>query len=476
MTIQRQYSLPNCTLVLDGLGDGSVLMNVADSRPLMSMLINVECRLMGKEPLTGGRDFFEGLVQVVSQYVQELLSGVHPTLPIAPGKALGNAIALHRMDANHHRLTVAAPDTAADSGHSPQSSHQVLLSTVELFDLAEAIDQFLADTRTLPELTLNLVPVAKRAVKTTHTSRQQVVPAAVGLSGLAAAAIAFALIPTPKIQEPADIVPKPNATATTGSPAASSPPPSPVASASPTTSPTASPTSGPDVAKLEAQLTSAPAIQDAAQIADLQGKVTEQLQTAWKTPALTEALVYRVGVGADGAIVGYKAVSSTAAANAQQTPLVDIPYTQNRPGTEPLAQFRVTFTPEGKVQVEPWTESVAVPTDKVQALDGAPLEITDAEQVKSLQPKLYDQLIQTLTGTPKFPEDLVYRVRVQADGTIADYRPENQAAKDHDKDLTISKLGPIADDQATPQTSLAWFKAVIKPDGTLEVSPWRGVN
>lgn len=475
MTIQRQYSLPNCTLVLDGLGDGSVLMNVADSRPLMSMLINVECRLMGKEPLTGGRDFFEGLVQAVSQYVQELLSGVHPTLPATPG----NAISLHRIDVNHHRLTVAAPDTApvpATPASHPVSSHQVLLSTVELFDLAEAIDQFLADTRTLPELTLNLVPVAKRAVKSTHTSRQQVVPAAVGLSGLAAAAIAFALIPTPKIQEPADIVPKTNATATTDKAAAPGTPPSPAASASPTTSPTASPTSGPDVAKLEAQLTSAPAIQDAAQIADLQSKVTEQLQTAWKTPALTESLVYRIGVGADGAIVGYKAVSPTAAANAKQTPLVDIPYTQNRPGTEPLAQFQVTFTPEGKVQLEPWTEGSSVPTGKVQALDGAPLEITDAEQVKTLQPKLYDQLTQELAGMPKFSEDLVYRVRVQADGTIADYRPENQAAKDHDKDLTISKLGPIADDQATPQTSLAWFKAVIKPDGTLEVSPWRGVN
>ncbi|MCY7335768.1 MAG: DUF4335 domain-containing protein, partial [Chamaesiphon sp.] len=38
MTIRRQYSLPNCTLILDGLSDGTSTTGIPDSRPLMSSL------------------------------------------------------------------------------------------------------------------------------------------------------------------------------------------------------------------------------------------------------------------------------------------------------------------------------------------------------------------------------------------------------------------------------------------------------
>ena len=48
MTIQRQYSLPNCTLILEGLGDNANTLAQTDSRPLMSILINAECYLSGK--------------------------------------------------------------------------------------------------------------------------------------------------------------------------------------------------------------------------------------------------------------------------------------------------------------------------------------------------------------------------------------------------------------------------------------------
>jgi hypothetical protein len=474
MTIQRQYSLPNCTLVLDGLGDGGMLMNAADTRPLMSMLINAEFRLPGKEPLAGGREFFESLVQAVSRYVQEVLSGIHAASP-----ELG-PVQLHRIDAHHHRLSVAGVDGVPQDSHrsgshqsdsqtSAQGGQQVLLSTVELFDLVEAIDQFLADARTLPDLALSLKPVSKRYVSSGRAMNQQVVPAAVGLSGLAAAAIAFAMIPAPKIQEPADLVGRPTTTAEKPVTPGASPTPSP----SPTGSPAAAP---PDLAKLEAQFSAAPEIKDAAQLDELRRKVSSQLEAAWQKPPLAEALVYRIGVGADGAIVGYKAVSPTAAANAKQTPLVDLPYNQNRATSEPLAQFKVTFTPEGTVNVTPWGDGSAATGQSLgQVTEGTPLEITDAVQLKALQPKVYDQILPALSGASKFPEDLVYRVRVQADGAVVDYLPDNQPARDHDKDLGMSKVGALANDSA-PQQSLAWFKAVIKPDGTLEVSPWRGTN
>ena len=79
MTIQRRYSLPNCTLVIEGLNDGTA--RPTEVRPLLSMLVNAECHFTNSHqpPLTGGRDFFENLVTAVSAYAQEVLSNVqHP--------------------------------------------------------------------------------------------------------------------------------------------------------------------------------------------------------------------------------------------------------------------------------------------------------------------------------------------------------------------------------------------------------------
>ncbi|NJR59278.1 MAG: DUF4335 domain-containing protein [Cyanobacteria bacterium CRU_2_1] len=76
MTIQRQYSLPNCKLILEGL-NGDNLLDPASARPLVSLVTNVECHLAGLEkPLTGGREFLEGLVKAVSDYAQDYLSGI----------------------------------------------------------------------------------------------------------------------------------------------------------------------------------------------------------------------------------------------------------------------------------------------------------------------------------------------------------------------------------------------------------------
>src|SRR6478672_2433368 len=153
MTIQRQYSLPNCTLVLEGLSDPTASINPTDLRPLMSILINVECRIAGREqPLTGGRDFFVALVAAVSRYAQEFLSGIH--LPVS-----ASAIQIQRLNRNQHRLTVQPPEDAAAEA---ASTAQVDLNTVQLFDLIDAVDQFFADAQTLPDLTLQLAPVSKR--------------------------------------------------------------------------------------------------------------------------------------------------------------------------------------------------------------------------------------------------------------------------------------------------------------------------
>ncbi|MBW4690608.1 MAG: DUF4335 domain-containing protein [Lyngbya sp. HA4199-MV5] len=480
MSIQRQYSLPNCTIVLEGWGD-TVVTSQTEARPLMSQLMSAECHLVGEEkPLTGGREFFESLTNAVSLYAQELLSGVRASK--APHTS-AQLVQLERLDATHHRLSVRPPDADPGSGIATHLTRQVDLTTVQLFDLVEAIDQFFADTQTLPDLALKVTPLAKRYVRSSEPMAKQAVPAMIGASGLALAAIAFFFIPTPQVRQPNDLVPKASTTSsTTGTPSPSASPPTPIASgsspspsasASPNT-PSPSPTATqPDLTKLESTLTAAPGITDPAQIQTLQKQLTSQLEQAWKNrAAVKQDLVYRVGVVKDGAVVGYKPINSVALNGASQTPLpglLYIPATGSQPTTEPIAQYKVVFTSTGSVNVSPWQEATASPLTGIT-------EITDPAQITVLQPKLYDQIDKAWKDKPTFKKDLVFRVRVKQDGTIVDYKPEDQNAADYVKEIPLANLGKLAaegDGDAT-QDPLALFKVVFKPDGKLEISPWRG--
>jgi Domain of unknown function (DUF4335) len=501
MTIQRQYSLPNCTLVLEGLSDPTVAAQV-EFRPVMSLLINAECHLPGQEkPLSGGREFFESLVTAVSLYAQEFLSGVH--LPRHTYSDKPSFVKLERVNRTHHRISV---EPSAD--HKTTAAQAVDLNTVQLFDLVEAIDQFVADTQTLPFWSLNLAPVPKKYVGTRESISKQAVPAAIGVSGLALAAIAFLALPMPRVNKPACLTagecpPKTASPNPTASPAVS-----PSVAASPTSSPTSSPTAAaspaasPDLAQLETTLNAAPAITDPQELESLRQKLTDQISSKWKTtPTFTEDLVYRVGVGKDGAIVGYKPDNQTALDQVKQTPLLNLLYLPtggSAPSQDPIAQFKVVFTPQGKLDVTPWQgasvsaassptaspslqasaspspETSPSPQTPVSAVPESPVEITEKSQLENLQPKLYDQIDQNWKGTPPFEKDLVFRVRVKADGTIADYEPDSQLASDNAKATPLPQLGKPAETNAPPSESLASFKVVFKPSGVLQVNPWHG--
>ena len=218
MTIQRKYSLPNCTLLLEGLS----IANDGQSnevRPVMSLLVNAECRFpFSRQPFTGGRDFFESLVTAVSGYAQEFLSKVHH-LEAHPNEP--ELVQLQKVDNNRHRLIV--------------QSEIIDLTTVQLFDLVEAVDQFFADSQTLPDLSLQLTPISKRHAGAGQTLVKQAVPAAVGVSSLALAAIAFFLVPIPEVNSPTAPKLQPNSGQSTDLPTreSSGPNPSP---ASPTPS------------------------------------------------------------------------------------------------------------------------------------------------------------------------------------------------------------------------------------------------
>jgi hypothetical protein len=229
-------------------------------------------------------------------------------------------------------------------------------------------------------------------------------------------------------------------------------------------------------------------------------RLTSQIRDKWTTQsAVTEELAYRVGVARNGDVVGFKAESPVALDNARKTPLLDLlylPASGSEPSSEPLAQYRVVFKPQGNFEVTPIAPTSAAPSSSTVAASPSPAaspepssaiaanppaspppatELTDPATLENLQPKLYDALDQNWKGRPPFNKDLIYRVRVKPDGTIAGFSPENQPASDFAKDTPLPQLGkPI--DQNAPAESAASFKVVFRPSGVLQINPWFGAK
>ncbi|BAU42340.1 DUF4335 domain-containing protein [Leptolyngbya sp. O-77] len=377
MTIQRQYTLPNCKLVVEGLSDGAT---ATAPRPVVSMVTNAECHFAGQpKPISGGRAFLEDLAITASNYAQGILSGVpHPHTQ--PGQ--GELVSLERVEPDLHRLTVK-PDSFVGEANGGGSSApvQIDLRTVQLFDLVEAIDQFLADSQTLPEFALQLAPVSRRYAVTHEPMTKQVVPAAIGLAGLAAAAAALFFLPIPERRpEAAEDAATPAPLVSPASPAASPPTglptplasPVPVESPSPVQSPdttisdsasaaSPSPAASPENASPETggsvgeALVNANEITEPEQLDRLKTQLRDRLDDAWsQRPTFTEDLVYQVSVAENGDILGFRYMNNAAVQYAHQTPLPDLQYRQTNRSVEPNALFRVVFTPGGVVQVSPW--------------------------------------------------------------------------------------------------------------------------
>ncbi|MDY7021580.1 MAG: DUF4335 domain-containing protein [Cyanobacteriota bacterium] len=341
MTIERQYSLPNCKLILHGLSDPK--SNPNDKRPLLSMLMNAECHFVGhSQPLTGGRDFFESLVKQVSQYAQAFLSGI--SSPASMNRH-SEIVQIERVDDNYHRLKINSNNGA--------SNQQLDLNTVQLFDLVEAVDQFFADTRTLPDLSLQLNPIAKRTVKADKPVTQRALPAAIGLSSLAVAAIALFLVPVPEVRRPEEPVPQSQSEIETLE--------TPTVSGSddpPTTPSTPEPSV--ETPTLDSSLSSDFTINDPVEIARLQALVSEEINREWQVePTFTEPLSYRMSVASDGAIVGYQPIDPISQTQEDQTPLPQLLYKPvgDRPSDEPLADYQVIFNPDGIVEIQPWSQT-----------------------------------------------------------------------------------------------------------------------
>ncbi|UNU26675.1 DUF4335 domain-containing protein [Microcoleus vaginatus] len=420
MTIRRQYSLPNCTLVLEGLSDGSAASQL-DIRPVLSILMSAECYLTGLgEPLSGGREFFESLVRVVSSYAQEFMSGVH--YPDRYGPNVG-MVQLHRIDGNVHRLTVlpASTGSATQIDQKTELSAKVDLTTVQLFDLVEAIDQFFADTQTLPELSLQLTPISKRYVKSAEPLAKRTLPAVVGVSSLALAAMAFFLVPVPEVQRQRDPVPQPNpAGQNQGTP-------NPGGSGSPNPNPT------PPADGL------------------LPGGQTPNAESTSPTPIPAPE----------------SDASPSPTPESDASPLA-APESDASPSLTPQLDDSPSATPQSNTSPESTPSPVA---EGLASPEAAAVPITDPGQIELLRGQLSQQVDGVVKNQPPVDAELVYRVSVAQDGAIVGYKPENSAAVDR-SETPLSELLYQPVGTRSSAEPLADFRVVLAPGGTVQVSPW----
>jgi hypothetical protein len=466
MNIQRKYSLPNCTLLLEGLSDITQTANFQELRPQLSILVNAECYISSyTQPIVGGREFFESLVRAVSAYAQEVLSNI-------PNPQVQNhnseLVELQKINSNSHRLTVHTEITGdnLEGNTSEGQPIQIVLNTVQLFDLVEAVDQFFADSQTLPELSLELHPVNRSYSGSNQTLLKQAIPATMGVSSLAVAALAFSLIPAPQISPPQVNSEVESSTSI----------PTPTVAVTPTTTPTTTPTISATptaVQDLETLLKTVPEIKDPSQLRALNRQVYNQINPAWVNRSeLPGDLVYRLGVAADGSIVGYKAVNQKASDAIDKTPLPKLLHNPaNRIPNEPIAQFKVVFTQKRFLEISPWLGYAKTPevTGK---------KITDTSKITDLNQKLYSTIRQNWSVTPTFARNLKYRVAVNKEGVIADYEPLNQVAFDYFRETPLPQMfqSVHGSNVAAPDNkeALAHFRVVFTPKGELEVKPWKG--
>jgi hypothetical protein len=220
--LQRTYSLPSCTLLIEG---------ISISGDVLSILTSFGCRFNHHpEPIVGGLELLTALVKVVGAYTQALKTNTALTIPEA-------RVSLKPESQYLHLLSISINESDANN----PKEMQVHLSTIQLFDLMEGLDRLCCDPTTLPEIKL-VKEIADYRSQSGLTN--QALPAIAGVISLAIAATVLYFIPIPKPQpKPAQTVP----TQTQPLPKDSTPPTvSPSPSDSPESSPSPSPSSSPN--------------------------------------------------------------------------------------------------------------------------------------------------------------------------------------------------------------------------------------
>ncbi|MEO0375622.1 MAG: DUF4335 domain-containing protein [Cyanobacteria bacterium P01_A01_bin.17] len=217
MTIQRQYLLPNCTLTLEGLSNA---IGTQELRPSLDTLMRFECHFAKlDQTLVGGLDFLESLIQATSECTQSWMSGVQHTKAKRKARSV-DQVQLQPATDGQFQMSVPTGLLSSTAGSETQSV-DLQLSTVQLFDLSEALDQLLADSQTLPNLSSNIQPLSRKEALSGQPLAKRAAPLALGTVSLAIATSALYFIPAPEISRPKD---EPIPTETPVIPGTSSPP------------------------------------------------------------------------------------------------------------------------------------------------------------------------------------------------------------------------------------------------------------
>jgi hypothetical protein len=459
MTIQRQYSLPNCTLILEGLSQDT---SINEIRPTLSILMNAECHFVGSQTvLSGGPIFFEGLVKSVSAYAQEFLSGIRHPQEVKEGSV---KVHLEKNSENNLHRLIVEPDPEIN-----EEIKKIDLNTVQLFDLVEAVDQFFADPQTLPHLSLELQPLSRRYRQMDEPLVKRVAPAALGVASVALVAGGLYFLPIPEVEKPQDTEEVSEAT--------------PTETPEPVETPVETPVEPSDVNNgaisenpedLETLLTNSQEITDPTELRYLQRYLHKTISQAWQDRSqVTSKIEYQVFVAKDGSIVKYEPLLGTPVESETATPLPELKFTPvggNIANQEQLAQFRVVFN-NNVLQINPWHGFNSPPTL-------GPV-VTEPEQLASLKESLYQTLDQAWDKDYiQFNRPLIYRVGITEQGQIADYEPSNQAAFDYEQDIPLPELvrpetaGILPGKSRVPQNPLGQFRVIFGSDGTIEISEW----
>lgn len=333
MTIRRQYSLPNCSLILDGWAQDMSGNEGDNGRPLMSIVMNAECRFTAKTEqnlLKGDREFLESLVRVVSHYAQYILSGIDAK---DQQDWVSEKVKLEPIpETNRHRLQY----THQEEGKA-ETTETVDLTTVELFDLIEAIDQLLNDGTTLPELTLSINPNSRRIRSREEPLSKRAIPALTGVASVTVAAIALFFVPIPEMREAER-----------------------TESRDPREEETLPDGEGEDgeiiPSGIEETLEVVPAMENPEAINALAEDLQTRIEETWEEQGLVqEPLSYRVWVTSSGDVIAYQGISDP---NRNITEVPALPNLLSaRPeettpeGIEAITELEVIFDPSGTVEV-----------------------------------------------------------------------------------------------------------------------------
>jgi tetratricopeptide (TPR) repeat protein len=206
-------------------------------------------------------------------------------------------------------------------------------------------------------------------------------------------------------------------------------------------------------------------ISNSAQIQQLQQQLSAQIEQNLEALfAIEEDVTLRVFVNGDAQIVQYYAYDENSASLAYATPIDSLWWAQRDriATTAPLADFRVTFTPQGTFEVTPWSAVAS----HVESTHRSILKSNLFEQLDRNTPKRLS--VSGAWGMGEisiFTPSLLYRVGLTAEGNVADIEPLNPEAKARFEETSLARLDRAKD----AQVSLSYFTVEFKANDVFRI-------